>query len=271
MHQIITVVDSFTTIPYSGNPAAVCVLDRPADDAWLRAVAREMNLSETAFLHHESRSGPHPTFHLRWFTPLIEVDLCGHATLAAAHVLWESGRVPGNDRIRFLTRSGALSASRSSRGITLDFPAIPPEPIAPIAGLDDAIGAPILGTLCAGPDILVEIASPQALRELKPHAPAIEALRVRGLIVTAPSDEPGFDFLSRFFAPSSGVPEDPVTGSAHCALGPFWAQRLNRNTLTGYQASPRGGTVSVEIKDDRALLTGHAVTILEGKLCFGPG
>ena len=254
-------IDAFTDEPFAGNPAGVCLLDAPQPDAWLQAVAREMNQAETAFLRPIEDG-----FELRWFTPTVEVDLCGHATLASAHFLWQQGHLQPTDPARFHTRSGLLSASLREDWITLDFPATPPLPCDPPAGLLAALGideAPVLRTRF---DYFVVLEEPVTLRALKPDMSALRAIETRGVVVTTPSDRAGADFLSRFFAPASGVEEDPVTGSAHCALAPYWAARLRRSTLVGYQASPRGGTVRVEDAGERVYLSGRAITVVEGTL-----
>jgi PhzF family phenazine biosynthesis protein len=261
MAHPIFVVDAFTDRPFAGNPAAVCALDRPADDAWMQQVAAEMNLSETAFLVPEADG-----FRLRWFTPAVEVDLCGHATLASAHVLWETGRLPPAATARFQTRSGTLTAVREGDRIVLDFPAVPVEPCAPPDGLADALGVVPRGVGRNRMDVLVELESESAVRGLRPDFARLAAVPVRGIIVTAPSDDPAFDFVSRFFAPACGVAEDPVTGSAHCALGPFWAARLGKTDLVGRQVSKRGGVVQVGVRGDRVKLGGRAITVLRGEL-----
>lgn len=227
----------------------------------MQDVAREMQLSETAFLW-PSGDG----FDLRWFTPSVEVDLCGHATLAAAHVLWESGRLPPAAPARFWTRSGLLTAVPSGGWIELDFPARPAEPCEEPEGLSEALDTPLLGTWRSTDDLLVEVADEGVVRSLDPDLRALGRQRARGVIVTARADDPGVDFVSRFFAPAVGVDEDPVTGSAHCTLGPFWAVRLDSDDLTGYQASARGGIVRVGARGDRVLLSGKAVTVLRGEL-----
>jgi len=253
--------DAFTGEAFAGNPAGVVLLDEPRAERWMLAVAREMNQAETAFvLPRESG------FDLRWFTPTIEVDLCGHATLATAHVLWEEKRLAPEDTARFHTRSGLLTVARTERGITMDFPSTPPEPAEEPAGLLDALGLTRGEVLRSRFDYMVVIDDPAALRKIVPPLEAIRKVKARGVIVTAPSDRKDADFISRFFAPQSGVDEDPVTGSAHCALAPFWANRLGRSRLTGFQASPRGGMVGVEVAGDRVLLTGRAVTVLRGSL-----
>ena len=260
--QRFTQVDAFTDRPFAGNPAAVCLLSSPADPVWMQQVAREMNLAETAFLVPR----PDGSYDLRWFTPAIEVDLCGHATLASAHVLWEEQHLDVGDTARFHTRSGLLTASRQNGLIWLDFPATPSEPAPPPAGLEKALGVPIRYLGRTRFDYLAELGSEATVRELIPDLNALERLPVRGVIVTARSDSSDYDFVSRFFAPGAGVPEDPVTGSAHCGLGPFWGSRLGKSRLVGFQASERGGVVVVELSEARVRLGGHSVTVLRGEL-----
>jgi PhzF family phenazine biosynthesis protein len=259
-------IDAFTELPYRGNPAAVCLLAGPADEGWMQAVAREMNLSETAFLVPDADH-----YRLRWFTPIAEVDLCGHATLASAHALWETGRVPGGAAIDFDTRSGRLSARQAAGGIVLDFPASPVTPIDTPPELSVALGveATFVGRTLF--DYFVVVADAAAVRGLAPDFTRLRALPVRGIIVTSRSDDPRCDIVSRFFGPAVGVDEDPVTGSAHCALGPYWGAILGQDSLVAYQASPRGGRLQVTVQGDRVLLTGQAVTILRGELLHGPG
>jgi PhzF family phenazine biosynthesis protein len=259
-------VDAFTTEPFRGNPAAVCLLEQARDDEWMQAVGAEMNLPETAFLEPVDDG-----YRLRWFTPTVEVDLCGHATLASAHVLWELGHT--DDCLRFHTRSGLLTARRVADAIQLDFPAQPAEPIAPPTGLAEALGADPVWVGRSPVDFLVEVADAATVVAVAPDFDALRAFDVRGTIVTAaagtaelPPRAQGADFVSRFFAPASGIHEDHVTGSAHCCLGPFWASRLGRGELVGYQASRRGGTVGVCLAGDRVLLAGHAVTVVRGEL-----
>jgi PhzF family phenazine biosynthesis protein len=261
--QRFTQVDAFADRPFAGNPAAVCVLPSPANPVWMQQVAREMNLAETAFLVRRGDG-----FDLRWFTPTVEVDLCGHATLASAHVLWEEGHLKPAETARFHTRSGALTASRGGDLIWLDFPATPPEPTSPPLELQRGLGerADIQYVGRTLFDYLVELASESAVRALAPDMSALAGLGVRGVIVTARSDNGSHDFVSRFFAPGAGIDEDPVTGSAHCGLGPFWATRLGKQELVGYQASARGGTVRVRLDGDRAHLGGHAISMLRGEL-----
>lgn len=263
MTTAITVVDAFTDRPFGGNPAAVCMLPRAAPEEWMRNVAREMNLSETAFLHRVEDG-----FSLRWFTPAVEVDLCGHATLASAHVLWKQAYLPPHAVARFHTRSGLLTAVSSGEHITLDFPATIATPAVAPPALLAALG--VTTALWTGKnrfDFVVEVASEAEVRALTPDHGRLATLPVRGVIVTSLADSGrAYDFVSRFFAPGSGVAEDPVTGSAHCALAPYWRGKLGRDTMTGYQASARGGTVRVECRDDRVLLGGQAVTVLRGQL-----
>lgn len=261
MSQSIYQVDAFAEGPFRGNPAAVCLLERERDHAWMQAVAAEMNLSETAFLRPAGDG-----WSLRWFTPLVEVKLCGHATLASAHVLYETGTVSGAEPIRFHTHSGVLLARPDEDAITLDFPAQPVHRISPPAGLAAALRVEPDWVGSNGSDLLVELDSARSVRSLQPDLHALRAVEARGMIVTAVSDDPRYDFVSRFFAPRVGVDEDPVTGSAHTALAPFWAHRLERTTLTGYQASRRGGTVGVRIRGDRVDLRGRAVTVMRGEL-----
>lgn len=261
-------VDAFTNKPFAGNPAAVCALAGPRDEEWMQAVAGEMNLSETAFLHKEGTA-----YRLRWFTPKVEVDLCGHATLASAHVLWERGSVPQEEVIRFLTRSGELTATKRGDWIELDFPAEPAkdlkweeESAKAAATLQTALGAKLLSVGKNRFDLLVEVDSEKTLRRLQPDFTLLARMHARGIIVTSPSASPEYDFVSRFFAPAAGVNEDPVTGSAHCCLGPFWGKRLGKREMTGYQASARGGVVRVRLGEKRVHLGGQAVTVLRGEL-----
>jgi predicted PhzF superfamily epimerase YddE/YHI9 len=261
-------VDAFTAEPFAGNPAAVCLLEQEqeAEPAWMQRVAAEMNLSETAFLRPGTEAG---RYGLRWFTPTVEVELCGHATLASAHVLWSEGREPAGQVIRFDTASGPLAARPGAAGmIWLDFPATPAEPVAPPAGLVEALGAGAPRWVGRGRfDYLVELEDEAAVRGLAPSFGRLGRLGSRGVIVTAAAAGAGsYDFVSRYFAPAAGIDEDPVTGSAHCTLGPFWAGRLGRDELTGFQASARGGLVQVRPEGDRVQLGGRAVTMIRGQL-----
>jgi PhzF family phenazine biosynthesis protein len=254
-------VDAFTSTPFAGNPAAVCVLPASPSENWMQQVAREMNLSETAFLTPNGDG-----YNLRWFTPSVEVALCGHATVAGAHVLWEDGHLPSNVQARFHTRSGVLLADKRGDWIELDFPATPAAVAQAPVGLLDALGAEAKFVGKNRFDYLVEIASEKLLRDLRPDFTRLRKLPVRGVIVTARAESPEFDFVSRFFAPGSGIDEDPVTGSAHCALGPYWADRLGKSQFTAYQASQRGGMVRVSVRGSRVLLGGQAVTVFRGEL-----
>jgi PhzF family phenazine biosynthesis protein len=261
--QRITQVDSFTNKPFTGNPAGVCILEKPRDEAWMRNVAREMNLAETAFLHRRNDD----SFNLRWFTPAVEVDLCGHATLASAHVLWETEHLRSDDPARFHTRSGLLTCRKRDAWIEMDFPATPPKPIDPPAGLFDALG--VSGARFVGRtrfDAFVELDHEDALRAIQPDMGSLKRVDARGVIVTARASTKPYDFVSRFFAPQSGVDEDPVTGSAHCALAPYWHGKLRKDDMLAFQASPRGGTVRVVPKGERVLLYGQAVTVLRCEL-----
>ncbi|HWW59857.1 MAG TPA: PhzF family phenazine biosynthesis protein [Thermoanaerobaculia bacterium] len=253
-------IDAFTSEPFRGNPAAVCFLDSARDAQWMSRVAAEMNLSETAFLEPRDDG-----WSLRWFTPAVEVELCGHATLASAHALWQEGLVAHDAVARFHTLSGLLTATRVDDWIELDFPskpeerADPPAELLPSLGLSDAkyVGRNKF-------DYIVEVGSEDVVRAMQPDHTRLRTIPVRGVIVTSRSSE--YDFISRFFAPGSGVDEDPVTGSAHCCLAPFWAQRLGKTEFVAYQASPRGGVVRVRLDGDRVKLGGQAVTVLRGEL-----
>lgn len=255
MSLTLHVVDAFTDRPFAGNPAAVCVLSAPRDEVWMQLIAREMNLSETAFLHPIEGG-----WSLRWFTPTVEVKLCGHATLASAHTLWETGAVASDQPARFHTLSGWLTCRRAGAWIEMDFPANVAVPCPPPAGLQAALGCELRFVGANGMDYLVEVADEATLRALKPDITALAALPVRGVIVTSRSASTEFDFVSRFFAPAAGVNEDPVTGSAHCALGPHWEAKLGKSDFTAYQASARGGIVRVGVRGERMLLGGQAVT-----------
>jgi PhzF family phenazine biosynthesis protein len=258
----IVTVDAFTNVPFAGNPAAVCVLPERRPDQWLRHVAREMNLSDTAFLVRRDDE-----FDLRWLTPSVEVDLCGHATIASAHVLWEDGHLPAVAQARFHTRSGLLTADRRGEWIELDFPvnqavaAEPPSSLLPALG----VTAPV-AVAKNGFDYLVEVESETELRALRPDHAALRRIPVRGVIVTARPASPAFDFVSRFFAPGAGIDEDPVTGSAHTALGPYWGAKLGKTKMTAYQASARGGVVRLRLAGDRIVLGGQAVTVMQATL-----
>ncbi|HEX9671207.1 MAG TPA: PhzF family phenazine biosynthesis protein [Thermoanaerobaculia bacterium] len=261
-------VDAFAERPFTGNPAAVVPLAAPRDAGWMQAVAAEMNLAETAFLvPRGGAAGAADGWDLRWFTPETEIELCGHGTLASAHVLWESGRLPAGETARFHTLSGLLTAERQGELIELDFPALPPtaEPRPP-AELPAVLGgAAALWVGRRGEDLVVELADEAAVRALAPDLTGLVRV-ARGLIATARAAGPPFDFVSRYFAPGFGIAEDPVTGYAHCVLGPFWAERLGRDELLAYQASRRGGAMHVRLAGDRVRLGGRAVTVLRGEL-----
>lgn len=267
----IRIVDAFTDRPFSGNPAGVLLLDSGPfpEDERLQEIARELNLSETAFAHPLPPGGD-ADWVLRWFTPATEVDMCGHATLATAHVLHTMGAASGT--VRFTARCGILQATaRTDGSITLDFPTAPLTPDKAPAGLADALGADPLSVHDTGPhtgDLLVELADEATVHGLAPDFPALASLSRRGIIATAAAQDPsgGYDFVSRGFFPSVGIDEDPVTGSAHTALAPFWSARLGRDELTGLQGSARTGLVRTTLRGDRTLLTGHAVTVVEGDL-----
>jgi PhzF family phenazine biosynthesis protein len=256
-------VDAFTERPFAGNPAAVCILQTLKEDGWLQAVAREMNLSETAFL---AKKPDH--FDLRWFTPRVEVALCGHATLASAHILWQQGLATGEE-IRFSTRSGILKAIRHGDDIELDFPLKPEEEAEAPPGLLHALGISAKYVGKNQFDYLVEAESEEVLRNMAPDFKQLATLPVRGIIVTSQSSDLHFDFVSRFFAPAAGIDEDPVTGSAHCCLGDFWRKRLGKTEFVAFQASARGGVVKVRVTKDRAFLGGKAVTVAKGELVVG--
>jgi PhzF family phenazine biosynthesis protein len=257
-------VDAFTDRPFAGNPAAVCLLDAFPAPAWMQAVAAEMNLAETAFL---VRRPAGCEYDLRWFTPAVEVALCGHATLASAHVLWETAAAPPAATIVFHTLSGPLGARRDGAWIDLDVPADPAAPLSePPPDLAAILGAPPVWVGANRFDLVVELASEAEVTALDPDLRRVKPLPYRGLLVTARAARPGYDMVSRFFAPASGIDEDPVTGSAHCCLGPFWSQRLGKDRLLGYQASHRGGTVRVTVAGDRVHLGGQAVTVLRCEL-----
>ncbi len=253
-------VDAFAHRPFTGNPAAVCLLDSWPDDTWLQSVAMEMNQAETAFLVREREA-----FRLRWFTPALEVDLCGHATLASARVLWDQQLAETGAPIEFLTRSGSLFASLTGEEIELNFPLTPQRETAAPAGLLESLGAKAT-YVGRNVDYLVEVASEAELRALTPDFRSLAGVECRGVIVTARSADPQFDFVSRFFAPQAGIDEDPVTGSAHCTLAHYWGQKLGKDHLRAFQASRRGGTVGVEIQGDRVLLRGPATIVVRGEL-----
>jgi predicted PhzF superfamily epimerase YddE/YHI9 len=254
-------VDAFTDQPFRGNPAAVCILTAPREDAWMRDVACEMNLSETAFLVPQEDG-----YSLRWLTPTVEVDLCGHATLASAHILWEAGHLPPDRQVRFFTRSGLLTAERRGTWIEMDFPAEPEKPAVAPPELAPALGAAPLYVGMNRFDYLAELDSEETVRRLQPDFTLLGRVAARGVIVTSRAASRDYDFVSRFFAPQSGVNEDPVTGSAHCCLGPFWSARFGKDEFVAFQASARGGVVRVRVAGPRVKLSGQAVTVLRAEL-----
>ena len=254
-------VDAFTDRAFTGNPAAVCLLPAPRDERWMLDVAREMNLAETAFVCPRDDG-----FALRWFTPTTEVELCGHATLASAHVLWEAGRLAAGEEARFHTLSGWLTAGRVDDGIELDFPATPVTETPAPPDLTESLGIEPRFIGKSAFDYLVEVESEAVVRSLKPDFQQLGTVTARGVIVTARASAGPYDFVSRFFAPAIGVDEDPVTGSAHCSLGPYWGPLLCKQELLAFQASPRGGALRVRLAGDRVKLIGQAVTVLKGQL-----
>jgi PhzF family phenazine biosynthesis protein len=261
MNQVIYQVDAFTTQPFSGNPAGVCLLPEPGEVDMMKSIAREMNLSETAFLVRQADG-----FGLRWFTPAAEVRLCGHATLASAHILWQIGVLQPAEQARFHTLSGLLTADQRFDWIEMNFPSRPPRSVQPPPGLIEALGVTPQFIGRDTDDYLVELESEACVRSLEPDISALGKLDVRGTMITARSDDPAFDFVSRFFAPRFGVNEDPVTGSAHCCLTPYWAQKLGKTEMTAYQASARGGVLRVRLAGERVLLSGQAVTVMKCEL-----
>lgn len=254
-------VDAFADKPFSGNPAAVCVLNEPADERWMQKVAKEMNLSETAFLYPQADG-----FNLRWFTPAVEVDLCGHATLASAHVLWELKYLEATKTAKFYTRSGLLTAERQGDWVELNFPSTPQELALPPEKLEEALGVAVKYVGKNQFDYLVEVDSEEKVRQMQPNFALLRKMPARGIIVTSLAQSSEYDFVSRFFAPGAGIDEDPVTGSAHCCLAPFWSARLKKNEFVAYQASERGGVVRARLAGDRVYLGGQAVTVLRGEL-----
>lgn len=290
-------VDAFTREPFKGNPAAVCILPQAVDETWMQGIAAEMNLSETAFLYPVAAT-PEAGYHLRWFTPSTEVDLCGHATLASAHGLWSEGYLPPTAPAQFHTRSGLLTATWDGEWITLNFPCQPvtpltPDPIllkalhgqeltyvgihrgsnVPSNGGSDLDSTPIPEAGASGGhegNYLVELTSEAHVRSLQPDFSLLATLPVMGVIVTSPSDDPAIDFVSRYFAPAVGINEDPVTGSAHCSLTPYWQEKLGKTTLLAHQVSSRGGLVKVTSQGDRVLIGGQAVTVLKGEILADP-
>jgi PhzF family phenazine biosynthesis protein len=259
MGQQIITVDAFTRVPFTGNPAAVCVVGEALDEHRMQLIAREMNYAETAFVCPAGKR-----FSLRWFTPTTEVDLCGHATLASAHVLWETAKLAPTEVALFDTKSGQLTARRIGEWIELDFPTTPVTPSEPIADLSSILGARVIGEYRSAFDLMVELENERAVAELVPDLTSLAKIAGRGIVVTAQGEQ--CDFVSRFFAPQSGVPEDPVTGSTHCALGEFWAKRLGKSDLVARQLSVRRGEIRVCLRGPRTLLQGQAITVLRAEL-----
>lgn len=256
-------VDSFTTDAFRGNPAAVCLPREEVSVAWMQAVAAEMNLSETAFVRRRAEGD----FSIRWFTPTVEVPLCGHATLAAAHVLWEEQLASLEEPIILHAQSGLLTARREDTWICLDFPTLPVEPCAIPDRLPEALGCrPLSVHRNRFGTHLVELDSEKTVQDLDPDIARLAREPFSVCIVTAASDSVEYDFVSRFFGPGLGIDEDPVTGSAHCSLGPFWAERLGKAELMAHQLSKRGGIVRVRVRDDRMDILGQAVTVLRGEI-----
>ena len=256
-------VDAFTGKAFAGNPAAVCLMDEPRDATWMQDVAREMNLSETAFVEPASKG-----FALRWFTPEVEVDLCGHATLASAHVLWEEGRVEADASIVFSTRSGPLRCHQRRDRIEMDFPSRPVVEVEAPSGLFEAVGVSPESVWHSAVGFLLELRSEADVRNVRPDFGALRAIANAWTCITAPATSGGFDFVSRFFAPASGIDEDPVTGAAHCSLADFWSKRTGRTEFRAYQCSSRGGVVFARVDGDRVHLGGQAVTVLRGELVW---
>jgi PhzF family phenazine biosynthesis protein len=263
-------IDAFTQEPFKGNPAGVCLLDRPGEPGWMQKVAMEMNLPETAFVVPRADGG----FDLRWFTPAIEVPLCGHGTLASAHALWETGRLAAGESARFFTLSGWLTAKRSGEEIEMDFPAIFSETAELPQPLANALGPDSTGLICNRArdkqirNFLLELKAEESVRELKPNFELLRRNVDSGVIITARGSSSKYDFVSRFFAGYAGIDEDPVTGSAHCMLAPYWAAKLGKTEMQAYQASARGGEVNVRVLGDRVGLGGRAVTVLRGSLIY---
>ncbi len=261
MRQKLYQVDAFTSTPFAGNPAGVCILDKAASPQWMQDVAAEINASETAFLY-PSEDG----YNLRWFTPVVEVELCGHATLASAHIIWEQRFLRRDQQIRFYTHSGLLTAEWADGWIRLDFPSEPPRAVTPPDGLLNALGTSAIYVGKNETRYLVEVESEEIVRKLTPDVAALFKAGGERVIVTSRSEDEKYDFVSRFFAPGMGIDEDPVTGSAHCCLAPYWTDKLGKTELTAYQASRRGGVLKVQVAGDRVIVFGQAVTVLEAEM-----
>lgn len=259
----IFLVDAFTSKPFAGNPAGVCLLlSEPKDEKWMQRVAAEVNAAETAYVSVRDNS----SFNLRWFTPTDEVELCGHATLAAAHILWQEGILDTGEHAEFHTESGMLTAKRTGEKIELNFPALDNKPAEPLKLILDAIGIEPVNFVETSFNYLAELQNADAVRSLQPDLSLLAQLKNYGLIITARSDKPEYDFISRYFVPSLGINEDPVTGSAHCSLAVYWHQKLGKNNFTAYQASKRGGVLELVLDGDRVRITGSAVTVIISEL-----
>ena len=258
-------IDAFASRPFTGNPAVVCLLTESKTEAWMQSVAAEMNLSETAFVTRQSDAGE-KRFHLRWFTPTVEVDLCGHATLATSHALWESGWLTAGEAAIFDSRSGELRAEKIGNQIFLNFPATPAEPAELPSEISDAMNVKPLFAGFSREDCLIEVETADEVKNVAIDFQRLAKFDVRGVILTAISEDPNFDFISRFFGPAVGVDEDPVTGSAHCCLAPYWAAKLGKLELSAFQASDRGGQLQLRLDGDRVHIGGSAITIKRGEL-----
>jgi PhzF family phenazine biosynthesis protein len=254
-------IDAFTSEPFKGNPAAVCLLNEEIPDSQMQKIALEMNLSETAFLLEENGG-----YRLRWFTPVTEVNLCGHATLASAYLLFNKSFMSRDQLIYFYTRSGELQAMMADGWVTLNFPAFEEKPFIETDKVREALGVNPVEVVKSGENVIVELETSDEVRNLNPDFIKLMKIPLHGVAVTARSDVPEYDFISRYFAPWVGIDEDPVTGSAHACLGPYWRKRLKKKKMIAYQASARGGVVKVEIQGNRVLLGGQAILILEGEL-----
>ena len=257
----IYIVDAFTDKAFKGNPAAVCFPNEDVDSSWMQSVAAEMNLSETAFLRKSSKG-----FDLKWFTPEVEVDICGHATLASAHILWESSLLEKSEKAIFYSKSGVLTAEKQNGEIELNFPSMSIKEISGTEKLQEAFGIDFIYTGHTKGYYIFEVESEDRVKKLKPDFSALEKITDCGVIVTSKSSSDEFDFVSRFFAPAYGIDEDPVTGSAHCVSGPYWKKKLNKKNMRAFQTSQRGGTLSIRVEDERVYIAGEAVTVLKGDL-----
>ena len=258
-------IDAFASRPFTGNPAVVCLLTEPKTEEWMQAVAAEMNLSETAFVARDP-DAEEKRFHLRWFTPTVEVDLCGHATLATSHTLWESGWLAAGETAIFDSRSGELRAEKIGDRIFLNFPATPAEPAKLSSEISGAMNVTPVFSGFSREDCLIEVATADEVKNVEVDFQRLAKLEIRGVILTATSDDPNVDFISRFFGPAVGVDEDPVTGSAHCCLAPYWAEKLGKPELSAFQASERGGHLQLRLDGDRVHIGGNAITIKKGEL-----